>query len=63
MSHCIGEYDLGILFILLLVNGFDASIDAVIATHSLIHSSTLSPFSPHDRQIQKQKYESNVDRS
>jgi hypothetical protein len=30
MSHCIGEYDLGILFILLLVNGFDVSIDSVI---------------------------------
>jgi hypothetical protein len=44
MSYCIGEYDLAILFILLLVNGFDVSIDSVITTHSLIHCSTLVPF-------------------
>jgi hypothetical protein len=54
MSYCNGEYDLGILFILLLVNGFDVSIDSLIATHSLIHCSTLVPFSHHDKQIQKQ---------
>jgi hypothetical protein len=53
-----GEYDLGISFILLLVNGFDISIDSVITTHSLIHCSTQVPFLPHDKQIQKQ-YQSN----
>ena len=58
MSYCIGEYDLGFLFILLLVNGFDVSIDSIKTTHSLIHCSTLVPFSRHEKQIQKQ-YQSN----
>jgi hypothetical protein len=58
MSYCIGEYDLGISFILLLVNGFDVSIDSDIMMHSLIHCSTLVPFSRHDNQIQK-PYQSN----
>jgi hypothetical protein len=51
MSYSIGEYDLGILFILLLVNGFDVSIDSVITTHSLIHCSTLVPFSCHHHKV------------
>ncbi len=34
------------------------SIDSVITTHSLIHCSTLVPFSRYDKQIQKQ-YQSN----
>ena len=57
MSYCIGENDLGIWHILLLVNGFDVSIDSILMAHSLIHS-TLVPFSHHNKQIQKQ-YQSN----
>jgi hypothetical protein len=53
MSYCIGEYDLVILFTLLLVNGFDVSIDSAITAHFLNYS-TLVPFSHHEKQIQKQ---------